>query len=417
MREVKISNRSREFSVKGQEKPWSGISIFVILFFSFLLLMTFWGCMPEKVIEKRIVQLDQDKIKSVLKQIDLSKQGLSSWQELRKPLERSLAYVSAQPSEEIAIKSYGLELEWKDLEDTLNTLLDLLPLLDTNQDLLIDHFQWYKIRSKILFTGYFEPQIEASLSPRPGYPYPIYGLPSNLKVADLGQFHPRWQGQSLVYRIKNGTIHPYYERKSIEKNGSLKGKAETIAWAKDAVDLFFLQIQGSGILQLPDGRTKHIGYAGKNGRKYVSLGRVLSDKGYLELESVSMQSIKEYLGQNQDLLPEILYTNPSYVFFRLRNDGPYGAMGKKIKPLFSLASDPSLLALGSLLVYSVNLPASKTRGTLPLVGLGLVQDVGGAVKGHHLDLFCGIGDKARYTAGHLKDRGYAYILLARDQQL
>ncbi len=407
----------KRFMIKIPTRFWTVVS-HILLFLFALVLMNFGGCLPEKeVVKKGFVPIDRDRVKDILIQMDLSSQGISSWQELRVPLERSLDYVSAQPLEEIAVKRYGLELKWKDLKETLETLLVLLPSLDSDPGLLIEHFKWYELRPQVLFTGYFEPRIKASLSSRPGYPCPIYGLPSDLRVADLGRFHPRWQGQRLVYRVENGTIHPYYDRKAIEDGDVLNKKAEVIAWAKDPIDLFFLQIQGSGILELPDGRTRHIGYAGKNGREYVSLAGVLSDRPGLELESFSMESIKDYLEQNQELLPEILYTNPRYIFFRLLDDGPYGAMGKKISPFISLASDPSLLALGSLVVYSVDLPVAKGQGTLPLVGLGLVQDVGGAIKGHHLDLFCGNGDKAGYLAGHLKDSGRVYLFVAREKQL
>jgi membrane-bound lytic murein transglycosylase A len=368
--------------------------------------MTLWGCRPERVKPEGFVLLEEKEVNGVLEKLDLSKQGLQSWEELNTPLTRSLAYVSAQPSEVIAFRRYGLEVSWHDLEQTLRSLLSLLPALDTDPDLLQEHFRWYELMPKTLMTGYLEPRIHASLVPRPEYMTPIYGLPDDLKVVDLGRFHPRWQGQRLIYRVANGTIHPYYDREAIERDKILQDKAEIIAWAKDPVDLFFLHIQGSGILELPDGQITRVGYAGNNGRQFISLGRVLDTTNY-----------KEYLQDHPELLPKALYSNPRYVFFRRLKDGPFGAMGKKLTPMVSLAFDPSFIALGSLVVYSVDLPVSKTEGTLPLVGLGLVQDVGGAITGHHLDLFCGTGRQAMYTASHLQDRGPVYLLLKKRQDL
>jgi len=227
---------------------------------------------------------------------------------------------------------------------------------------------------------------------------------------DLGRFHPRWQGQRLMYRLQANQVVPYHTRAEIDGQQALQGKAEVLAWLKDPVEAFFLHIQGSGQLELEDGRTRYIGYAGKNGHEYVSLGRVLVDRGYLRYEDLSMQSIQTFLDHNPELMPEILFTNPSYVFFQLREDGPYGALGRKLTPMVSLATDPSVIPLGALVAMEVDLPGDTSKDTL--VGLGLAQDVGGAVKGHHVDLYCGSGPGAGHLAGRLKTRGRLCIMVS-----
>jgi membrane-bound lytic murein transglycosylase A len=349
----------------------------------------------------------------VVRKLDLRRQGLGSWTELREPLRKSLDYAAAKPPNRAACPAGDLDIQWIDIRKTLRDMLDLLPRLDENPGLLAERFRWYRLDPGPLFTGYFEPLIPASMEPRPDYPYPIYGVPENLKVAHLGRFHPRWDGEVLVYRVENGTVVPYYDRKSIEGGNVLRDSAPVIAWAKDPLDVFFLQIQGSGRLVLPDGKVRRIGYAGKNGRQYVSLGRVMAERGYLSMDELSMRSIRDYLQEHSDLLPEILYTNPSYVFFRIAEGGPYGAMGKELTPMVSLATDPGLLPLGSVMAYAVDLPRRQGPNR-PLCGLGLSQDVGGAIQGAHLDIFCGAGKRARDRAGHLKNRGSLYLLLSKD---
>ncbi len=375
----------------------------------------FVGCHP-KVIppDKRFIELTNPEAENIVQRISLKEQGLSSWKDLESSLKHSLAYVTAQNKNEPVLNRYGLKITWGKLKITLERFISLLDQFDEDPLLLARCFKWYELRPLPLFTGYYEPQLEASLEPRPGYVHPIYGLPNDLKVADLGRFHPRWEGEKLVYRVNNGTVEPYFDRESIEEEGSLYGKAPILAWVKNELDIFFLQIQGSGRLVLPDGKIKRIGYAGKNGREYVSLGRSMVDRGFLEKEDLSMQSIRNYLENNKELLPEILYTNPSYVFFRFLDKGPCGAIGKSITPRLSLATDPKVLPLGSILVFTVDLPAEHSEDTTHLTGLGLAQDVGGAIKGHHLDLFLGSGNRAKYQAGHLKDLGRVYILLANN---
>ncbi|MCF8085744.1 MAG: murein transglycosylase A [Desulfohalobiaceae bacterium] len=379
-----------------------------------LVLCLLWGCQPGPP-PKGLEPLAPERAEKVAQSMAPAEQGLENWSELRPGLKGSLEYVRSKREQGAApTKVYGRSIPWGELERTLERMLELLPRLEREgPSLLGRHFRFYRLRPDPLFTGYFEPTLRASLTKRPGYDVPIYGVPEDLQVADLGRFHPRWEGESLVYRIEEGRIEPYFSREAIRENGDFRDKAPVLAWAKDRVEVFILQIQGSGKLKLPDGRIVHVGYAAKNGRPYRSLGRILGERGYLDSSSLDMWSISRFLEDNPDMLPEVLDVNPSFVFFQLREDGPFGAMNKKLTPMASLATDPSVIPLGTPLVYQVRLPERDAEDTLPITGLGMAQDVGGAITNHHVDLFCGSSDEAKYRAGHLKDKGSVYLLLAR----
>ncbi len=357
-------------------------------------------------------KISPQKARAIVLNMDISAQGLTSWNDLYEPLSRSLDYATKRPQEQLAIHNSTFQLTWGKIRQSLTRLLELLPALDQHPELLAEKFTWYRHTPKCLFTGYYEPTLMASPQPSPQYPWPMYGLPDDLLTADLGLFHPRWQGQRLVYRLVNGKIEPYWDRQSIDRENRLQGKNLELAWAADEVDVFFLQIQGSGRLVYPDGSSQHIVYAGKNGRNYVSLGKIMLERGLLEPGKVSMPSIRRVLEQYPELRSELLDTNPSYVFFRLLEDGPFGAMGKKLTPWVSLASDRNHFPLAGIVAFSVQLPE---KGSPPLQGIGLPQDVGGAIKGAHLDLFCGAGEKAENIAGHLQDRGQVWVLVSNQE--
>ncbi len=349
---------------------------------------------------------------SVVGKIDISLQGLSSWQGLNSTLSATLDYLQGLKKKRITFANLSVSVDR--LKRTVKEMVRLLPRLDNNPFILAERFDWYELLPRCLFTGYFEMDIPASLSPDSIYRYPIYGVPSDLKRVYLGKFHPRWKGQYLIYRIEGDHICPYYSRKEIDERGAIRSLAPVIAWAKDPVDIFFLQIQGSGRLILPDGSYRYIGYAGKNGRQYVSIGRYLIKKGYLSRKDATLEGIMAYLKEHKSLVPEVLYKNPSYVFFRLLKDGPYGAMGVKLTPLISLATDRHFIPLGSLVIFNINIP-TEAHTSRNITGFGISQDVGGAIVGAHVDLFCGQGRDARFLAGHLANYGKIYLVLAKEK--
>ncbi|MBT8763798.1 murein transglycosylase A [Desulfohalobiaceae bacterium Ax17] len=381
------------------------------LYLCCFLLILVWGCAPKAPEKPYFDYVQGRKIVSRLPRLPIG-QELRSWQELKPSIQRSLEFVRRKNGSEVVLKRPDLTLTWQDLQETLELLLELLPRLDQDPKILSDFFDFYELKPDVLLTGYYEPWLEGSLEPSPEYPYPVYACPDDLKVVDLGLFHPRWQGQRLVYRLDNGEIKPYYSRAEIDGQGVLAGKGLEIAWVKDKIALFFLHIQGSGRLVLPDGQVKHVLYAGKNGRPYVSLGRVLADNGYLSLENVSLQSIRKFLKEHAEIADDLLYTNPSYVFFRLGDNGPLGSMGQPLTPWVSVASDHSFVPLGSVLFLQTRLPVEEGREK-EFSGLVLAQDRGGAINGNHFDLFCGSGSRAEYMAGHLKKRAEIFLLVRK----
>jgi len=348
--------------------------------------------------------------------LDPANQKLRSWMDLEESLLRSLSFVESKPKHALAVRCGHPDLTWGRVHASLARLLILLPRLDKEPELLAENFTWLEVYPRPLMTGYYLPYLEAGLEEGPDYPYPIYALPPEMKGLDLGRFHHRWEGWTLQYRLEDGEAVPYFDRNAIDFQEALKGRDLEIAWTGDLTDLFFLHIQGSGLLHFPDGTKKYALYAGKNGHPYVSLGRVLIERGCLTREDVSMRSIREFLAQNPEKMEELFSQNPSYVFFKLGDEGPFGAMGRLLTPMVSMAVDPKFLPLGSVLVFKSTLPpAGPGLEETEITGLSLAQDTGGAIKGNRLDYYCGAGPRVEYMAGNIKARTKAYLLLVREE--
>jgi membrane-bound lytic murein transglycosylase A len=262
---------------------------------------------------------------------------------------------------------------------------------------------------KGLATGYFEPEIAASRVRAPGYQVPLYRRPPDLIEVDLGAFRPDLEGRTLRGRLDGKRIVPYYSRGPIDE-GAIAGKNLEIAWAADANEAFFLEIQGSGRLRLPNGETMRIGYDSQNGRDYVAIGRVLVDAGELPKDGVSMASIMDWLRQHPDQAERVRQTNPSVVFFRELNgldpnDGPRGALNIPVHPQISVAVDPAFTPYGAPLI-------AELAGEPPR--LHVAMDTGGAIKGaNRLDIFQGSGQAAGEKAGSLSARARVVLLLPR----
>lgn len=369
---------------------------------------------PPPVVEKpRFEPLTMAQALERARQMDPSSQGLKSWRDLEPGLRASLSYVSGKPAGGVAVDRPGLKLTWEGLRLTLEDLLAALPFLDEDPALLAQVFAWFPLEQDTLVTGYYEPFLEASLEPHPAYPYPIYGAPQDLLITDLGEFHPRWRGQKLHYRLGKNGIKPYHSRGEIDFKGALSGKGAELAWVKDRVELYFLQIQGSGRLILPDGSIKHVLYSEKNGRELAMLGRTVINRGYLTRDEASAPRIKSFVQKNPHLAQELLSADKSYVFFRLADKGPFGSMGKLLTPMSSIAVDRHLVPLGAALAMSAPLPAPKSGGPARLSGLMLAQDTGGAIVGNHVDLFCGSGPYAEFVSGRMRNPGQLHILVSR----
>ncbi|WP_404338177.1 murein transglycosylase A [Sphingomonas sp. MMS12-HWE2-04] len=259
---------------------------------------------------------------------------------------------------------------------------------------------------KAFATGYYEPEIHGSRDRRPGYEVPIYGVPKDIIEADLGLFSDDLKGKRIRGRVDGSKFVPYFDRTAIE-DGALEGRAPIIAWAADPVEIFFLQVQGSGRLRLPDGGVMRIGYAGQNGRDYTGIGKLMKDRGLLAPGQTSMQGIMAYLREHPEEGRAIMRENKSFVFFKeLTGAGPLGAMGHPVTGWTSVAADPKFVPLGAPLFLSMD----RTDAT----GIWVAQDTGGAIKGaNRVDTFWGAGDDARAIAGGMSARGTAWLLLPK----
>jgi membrane-bound lytic murein transglycosylase A len=278
------------------------------------------------------------------------------------------------------------------------------------------HFRAYRAagrvgNNKILFTGYFEPIFEANLTSDETYKYPLYMKPDDLLRIDLSLFNEKFEGESITARIEGKEVLPYYSREQIETEKVLEGQNLEIAWLKDPVDVTFLHIQGSGQLILPNGKSVSVGYQASNGRPYRSIGRYLLEKGFMEREHISMQGIRRYLSENPEIINDVLNHNPSYVFFRILENGPLGNIR-------SLALDARLFPKGALAFILCQRPIVNDQGEITewqkFSRFVLNQDTGGAIKGAgRADLFWGSEPYAEIAAGHLKHEGELYILIKK----
>ncbi|MEA3015288.1 MAG: rane-bound lytic murein transglycosylase [Sphingomonadales bacterium] len=265
-----------------------------------------------------------------------------------------------------------------------------------------DGFELVQVGDGAAFaTGYYEPEIRGSRTRQSGFDVPIYAMPPDLLEAD-----PRSGTRGRGRIDEAGQYVLYYDRTEIEE-GVLAGRGLEIGWAADPVDLFFLQIQGSGRLRLPDGSVMRIGYAGQNGRDYVAVGRLLRERGLIE-PPFTMQRIAEWLRAHPEEGRALMRENKSYVFFReLTGPGPLGALDRPVTPRVTVAADPRFVPLGA--------PVVLLEMGDPLAnGLWVAQDTGGAIRGaNRFDTFWGAGEEAARIAGGMAARGRAYLLLPR----
>jgi len=261
-----------------------------------------------------------------------------------------------------------------------------------------------------LITGYYEPKLYGSRTPDERFRYPLYGVPDDLLVVDLVDLYPQLKGVRVRGRVEGRRVVPYYDRAGI--NGEHAPKGRELFWVDDEIDLFFLQIQGSGRIELPDGSIIKVGYADHNGHPYASIGKRLVEMGELRLDQASMQGIKAWALANPERLPGLLHSNPSYVFFRELPDSlaAVGALGVPLTAQYSMAVDPSVIPLGLPVFLATTWPNSE----LELNRLMLAQDTGGAIKGTiRGDFFWGFGPEAGAYAGSMKQQGRMWVLFPK----
>jgi membrane-bound lytic murein transglycosylase A len=262
-------------------------------------------------------------------------------------------------------------------------------------------FDWVRVGDgKAFATGYYEPEIAGSRVAGPGFQVPIYRVPPDLIRCT------RADGGSGRGRIDpTGQCVLYFTRAEID-DGALAGRGLELAWTADPVELFFLEIQGSGQVRLPDGSVMRIGYADQNGREYVAIGRLLRERGVLPPGGASMQAIVDWMRANPDAGRALMRENLSYIFFRELDGPPLGSLGVPVTPRATVAADPAFAPLGAPVFLALDRPEAN--------GLWVAQDVGGAIKGpNRFDTFWGAGPEATRTAGGMSASGEALILLPK----
>jgi membrane-bound lytic murein transglycosylase A len=270
---------------------------------------------------------------------------------------------------------------------------------------------------KVLFTGYYEPILRGSLTKTDRYRYPVYPRPADLATIDLSLFSNEYQGKTLVGRFTGERVVPYYDRDAIER-GVLESATPPIAWVNDPVDLFFLQIQGSGKIFFEGGGVINVHYHVANGKPYRSIGNLLIEQGKIPRAEMSMQRIREYLHAHPEEVGTIFSYNPSYVFFKTEPDGPMGCLDVKLTPGRSLAVDRRIFPMGALSFIQTQKPVMDGNGVIAswteCTRFVLNQDTGGAIRGPGRgDIFWGNGAYAELAAGHMQHPGRLYFLVLK----
>lgn len=273
--------------------------------------------------------------------------------------------------------------------------------------------------TKGLFTGYYLPTLKGSLTKTEQFNIPIYSVPRNLIVLDLGQFSSKLKNKTIIARIEKDKILPYHTRAEINQ-GKIKDKAKVIAWVDSRIDRLFLDIQGSGVIELPDGKLMYINYQQENGRSYTALAQVFIDKGLMTRDNASMQRIRAYLKKHPKRMNEFLHQNESFVFYRqLKDDNISGAQGVTLTSGYSLAVDRKWIPLGTPLWLSTTHPDKNDPNQERLMQrLMVAQDTGGAIKGKvRGDVYWGGGEEAYSIAGHMKNHGRYWLLIPKQVSL
>jgi len=376
----------------------------------FLFLCFFLGCLPSR-------------------QISPPLELITHWPKFSQPtnikaftqaLTRSLNYYSRLPS--------GYTMWVGDVPYTVEELKESLNLfqycLGENNftDCLKAHFDLYEAsglnkRKEVLFTGYYQPILHGSFTPTDRYRYPIYRLPDEWVRINLRRFEdPDLPPKVLIGMVHSHEVIPFYTRADIDFAHKLQGKGYEIVWVDDPVELFFLHIQGSGIVILPDGKQIYVHYAASNGRPYRSIGQIIKAWGLLD--KPNGLNIKQFLRNHPEKMQAVFSTNPSYIFFKIVDRGPLGALNECLTPLYSVATDPTIFPRGALLFVDTKIPRVNEKQELlnwqPFSSFVLNQDTGGAIKGPgRVDIYFGTGSKAEAQACYMARRGKLYLLVKK----
>ena len=338
---------------------------------------------------------------------------------------KSMAYLQKVPADRI----YQFGPDQYDAAHLLQSLEQFMDFIRTNpsnrdlQKFIRSNYLVYQSAGRdqegeVLFTGYYEPHLNGRLQPDNEFRFPIYALPEDLIKIDLSAFDEKYAGESIVGRYTGETVVPYYDRREIDEQNVLADKAQPLAWIKDPVDVFFLQIQGSGKIFLDTGEVINVHYNGSNGRPYRSIGKLLIDEQKIPQEEMSMQKIRSYLHEHPEEMAPVLNHNPSYVFFKLEPEGPLGYLNVLLTPGRSVALDRRIFPPAALAFIQTKKPVVDSAGQIDSWAdcsrFVLNQDTGGAIRGPgRADLFWGSGPYAEIAAGHSAHRGKLFFLILK----
>ena len=333
---------------------------------------------------------------------------------LKTVLQQSLSALEQKPSSQ----AFSFGQKQVSVDRVRNSLGAFLALLNRPGDLALEvrrEFDLYRASTPVLFTGYHEPELQGSFIRTERYRYPLYRRPTDLVKVDVSQFTTQLFPQDVYGRVANGGLVPYFSRAQIDGQRMLAPQHKELVWLDDPVERFFLHIQGSGKIRLPDGTWFRVGYAASNGWPYRSIGKMLLGQGKLQSGEASAQGIRHYLRQHPAEQDQILFHNRRYIFFRVVSAGPLGSLGVPLTPGRSIAIDPNWYPPGAVGFIRTTRPHLKENGQVswqPFSRFVALQDRGAAITGPgRADIYWGSGPQPE--AGLMAQRGELYIFLKK----
>lgn len=341
-------------------------------------------------------------------------------------LERSIGYYEKMSKKEANFNFYDQNYTAKEMAGSLKIFKEIskLPkeefLKKLDEEFLV--YESKNDKNSSLITGYYAPVLKGSFTKSQKYNAPLYPLPKDLITADLKQFPVANSVRDIAGKVEDRRLVPYYTREEIEK-GALKERP--LLYLDNKVEAFLLEVQGSGIVEI-DGKKHYIGYAGKNGHPYTSIGKIVYEEKLLEPSKINMQTIKEFLDSNETMRDYVLNKNKSFVFFKINKEpGIFGNIGVALTAKESVAMDSELLPRGALCYVKTEVP-KKLNGLAvvpkterePFEKFFMVQDTGGAIRGGgRVDIYFGEGEEALFYAGQTASKGEVYLLVAKKGNL
>ena len=413
----------------------------MIHFFLLVLLISLvMGCLPKskKPMKPEVAPAPPPKVEKITEPknalIMVSDQDIPcfiddlSLASIREAAEKNLTWLLKMPHEKEFVYGHRT-FSTGDVIYSQKLLLELIEESDGAEELtriIRQNFHVFRSVGKnqgasVLFTAYYEPILRGSLAATEKFKFPIYKKPGDLVDINIGEFRPKYKNEKIFGRCFQGKFIPYYNRKEIDSKGVLYDRNLEIIWLDDPVELFFLHIEGSGMIRFEDETYLRVNYASQNGRTYRSIGKFLINEGLMTREGISMDSIKDFLRHNPDMMETVFNHNESYIFFRIVKTGPLGCLGFPLTPGRSIATDRSCFPSGGMAFIVTERPILDDEGKLirweKFSRFVFNQDTGGAITGPgRVDLFFGTGDEMGSQAGYMQNDGELYFLVAKNRR-